>query len=87
VRSRRIGGGGDIVTSPPVGGTPGFEELFDGTSLGDWTMSTIRNQPGRDNSGSFLARAGILEARPGTDIGLLWLTARCRRAMFFVCSG
>jgi hypothetical protein len=54
VRSRRIGG--DIVTSPPVGGTPGFEELFYGTSLGDWTMSTIQNQPGRDNSGSFLAR-------------------------------
>jgi Domain of Unknown Function (DUF1080) len=72
VFSRRIRG--DIVASPPVGGTPGFEELFDGTSLGDWTMSTIRNQPGRDNSGSFLARAGILEARPGTDIGLLWLT-------------
>jgi len=37
-------------------------------------MSTIRNQPGSDNPGTFLVRKGVLEARPGTDLGLLWLT-------------
>ena len=31
----------------------GFEVLFDGTSLGDWTMSTISNQPGRNDPGDF----------------------------------
>ena len=30
---------------------PGVRGLFDGTSLGDWTMSTISNQPGRDDPG------------------------------------
>ena len=29
---------------------------------------------GRDNPGSFLVRRGALEAQPGTDLGLLWLT-------------
>ena len=62
------------MTPPPVASDPGFEELFDGTSLGDWTMSTIRNQPGRDNPGRFLVRGGVLEGQPGTDLGLLWLT-------------
>ena len=70
--SRRIGDG--IMTPPPVASDPGFEELFDGASLGDWTMSTIRNQPGRDDPGRFLVRAGVLEGQPGTDLGLLWLT-------------
>ena len=66
---------GDVImTPPPVASDPGFEELFDGTSLGDWTMSTIRNQPGRDNPGRFLVRGGVLEGQPGTDLGLLWLT-------------
>jgi hypothetical protein len=52
---------------------PGFEMLFDGTSVGDWTMSTIRNQPGRDDPGGFLVRRGVLESRSGIDLGLLWL--------------
>jgi len=47
--------------------------LFDGLSIGDWRMSTIRNQPGRDNPGKFLIRRGALEAHPGTDLGMLWL--------------
>ena len=54
--------------------TAGFESLFDGISLGDWTMSTISNQPGRDDPGSFRVRRGVLEGRVGTDLGLLWLT-------------
>ena len=51
-------------------------------------MSTIRNQPGRDNPGTFLIRRGALEALPGTDIGLLWNTnARRRRATSCAWSG
>jgi hypothetical protein len=41
--------------------------------MGSWKMSTIANQPGRDNPGIFLVRRGALEAQPGTDIGMLWL--------------
>ena len=46
--------------------------LFDGTSMSGWRMSTIRNQPGRDNPGRFIIVDGTLEAITGTDIGLLW---------------
>ena len=58
----------------PFAAAAGFESLFDGISLGDWTMSTISNQPGRDDPGSFRVRRGVLEGRVGTDLGLLWLT-------------
>ena len=69
--SRRTG---DLVMAPaPFAGDPGFEVLFDGTSLGDWMMSTISNQPGRSDPGSFHLRRGVLESRTGTDLGLLWL--------------
>jgi hypothetical protein len=37
-------------------------------------MSTISNQPGRNDPGSFRVRRGVLEGRAGTDLGLLWLT-------------
>jgi hypothetical protein len=70
--SRRTGD--RIMTPAAFVADAGFETLFDGTALGDWTMSTIRNQPGRDDPGRFLVRRGVLEARPGTDLGLLWLT-------------
>ncbi len=70
--SRRTG---DLIMSPPsFAAEPGFETLFDGTSLNGWMMSTIRNQPGRDDPGSFQVRRGVLEGRTGTDLGLLWLT-------------
>jgi len=65
--------GDRIVNPPPFIETNGFQSLFDGQALGDWRMSTIRNQPGRDNPGTFAIRRGALEARPGSDIGLLWL--------------
>ena len=55
---------------------PGFTMLFDGTSLDGWKMSTIRNQPGRDNPGRFILVDGALEAVPGTDLGLLWHTTK-----------
>jgi hypothetical protein len=70
--SRRTG---DLIMTPPsFVADAGFETLFDGLSLGDWTMSAISNQPGRDDPGSFRVRRGVLEARTGTDLGLLWLT-------------
>jgi hypothetical protein len=52
----------------------GFAALFDGASLQGWQMSTIRNQPGRDDPGHFAVTNGALVATPGTDIGLLWHT-------------
>ena len=65
--------GDRIVTPRAFVADAGFDSLFDGIALGDWTMSTIRNQPGRDDPGTFRVRRGALEARPGTDLGLLWL--------------
>jgi hypothetical protein len=65
--------GDRIITPPPFVAAPGFESLFDGRTLDDWDMSTIRNQPGRDDPGSFVIRRGALEARTDTDLGLLWL--------------
>jgi hypothetical protein len=65
--------GDRIVTPPAFVPDNGFESLFDGRTLGEWRMSTIRNQPGQDNPGQFVIRRGALEAQPGTDLGLLWL--------------
>lgn len=64
---------GDHIMSPPAfSGEAGFEVLFDGMVADNWRMSTIRNQPGRDNPGTFRIRRGAFEALPGTDLGLLW---------------
>ena len=52
----------------------GFTSLFDGATLQNWQMSTIRNQPGHDDPGQFSVTNGALVAKPGTDIGLLWHT-------------
>jgi hypothetical protein len=60
----------------PAAPDPGFTMLFDGTSLDGWRMSTIRNQPGRDNPGRFILVDGDLEALTGTDLGLLWHTKK-----------
>jgi hypothetical protein len=46
--------------------------LFDGVLTSDWRMSTIKNQPGRDDPGHFLVQDGALVAYPGSDLGLLW---------------
>lgn len=48
--------------------------LFNGVDLSGWQMSTIRNQPDRDDPGSFVVVDGSLVARPGSDLGLLWFT-------------
>jgi hypothetical protein len=48
--------------------------IFDGVLTSDWKMSTIKNQPGRDDPGHFQVEDGALVAYPGTDLGLLWYT-------------
>jgi hypothetical protein len=63
-----------LAKVPPVTADPGFTLLFDGVNLDQWRMSTIKNQPGRDNPGRFLLVDGTLESLPGTDLGLLWHT-------------
>ena len=63
-----------ISAFAPQAPDPGFTMLFDGTSMAGWQMSTITNQPGRDNPGRFMLVGGALEAMTGTDLGLLWHT-------------
>jgi hypothetical protein len=65
-----------LAAFTPFAPDPGFTTLFDGTSLAGWRMSTIRNQPGRDDPGRFMLVDGALEAVPGTDLGLLWHTTK-----------
>ncbi len=52
--------------------SPGFTSLFDGKTLGDWRMSTIRDEPGKNNPGKFIVVDGALESTPGTGLGMLW---------------
>jgi choline dehydrogenase-like flavoprotein len=70
--ARRLGN--HLATQPAPVVSPGFTLLFDGVSTGKWRMSTIKNQPGRDNPGTFSVVNGALEAVTGTDIGLFWHT-------------
>jgi Domain of Unknown Function (DUF1080)/GMC oxidoreductase len=63
-----------LADEDPFVGDPGFTPLFDGSHAGKWRMSTIRNQPGRDDPGRFLVVDGGFEAVTGSDIGLLWHT-------------
>lgn len=66
---------GDRIVEPPAPiADAGFSLLFDGKTLNGWQMSTIHNQPGRDNPGRFAVKRGALESQPGTDLGLLWYT-------------
>jgi len=63
-----------LAPTPPVMPDAGFTLLFDGSNMDKWRMSTIRNQPGHDNPGTFLLVDGTLESLPGNDLGLLWYT-------------
>ena len=63
-----------LSVGPAVPTGDGFQPLFDGASTSGWRMASIRNQPGRDNPGSFIIVDGALESIPGTDIGLFWCT-------------
>src|SRR5581483_3200462 len=63
-----------LATQPVITVSPGFQSLFDGSTLNKWRMSTIKNQPGRDNPGRFIVVDGALEAVTGSDLGMLWFT-------------
>lgn len=52
--------------------TAGFQLLFNGAVPSAWKMSTIKNQPGRDDPGRFHVVDGGLESSPGSDLGLLY---------------
>jgi choline dehydrogenase-like flavoprotein len=65
-----------LAAFTPPAPDPGFTMLFNGTSLAGWQMSTIRNQPGRDDPGRFILVDGALEAVTGRDVGLLWHTTK-----------
>jgi hypothetical protein len=67
---------GDHLAPPPAPYAPGggFTPLFNGFDTGNWRMSTISNQPGRDYPGTFIIVDGALEAVPGNDLGLFWCT-------------
>lgn len=62
----------DKLVVPPFTPDAGFKMLFDGVDTSKWRMSKIKNQPGRDNPGTFLVVDGTLESLPGTDLGLFW---------------
>jgi hypothetical protein len=51
---------------------PMWTTLFDGMPNAAWRMSTIVDQPGRDDPGRFDLLDGALIAVPGNDIGLYW---------------
>lgn len=53
---------------------PGFQALFDESGTAKWRMSTIRNQPGRDDPGRFVIVEGGFEAVTGSDLGMFWHT-------------
>jgi choline dehydrogenase-like flavoprotein len=67
--TRRLG---DFLKRPRPHADPGFQLLFDGVSTAKWKMSTIKNQPGRDNPGKFHVVDGGLESAPGSDLGLFY---------------
>jgi hypothetical protein len=71
--ARRLG---DFLAPAPTPYAPtdGFTTLFDGFSTENWRMSTIRNQPGRDDPGRFMIVDGTLESVTGSDLGLYWCT-------------
>lgn len=69
---------GDLLGKPePYVPEPGFTALFNGFDTSGWMMTTIKNQPGRDNPGAFRVRNAALESVAGTDMGILW----CKTAM------
>ena len=70
--ARRLGD--HVATPQPYTAPDGFAVLFNGFDLSGWRMSTVKNQPGKDNSGPFRVINGTLETVGGNDLGLLWCT-------------
>jgi hypothetical protein len=71
--ARRLGDA--LATSVAWQPEPGFTALFDGFDVSRWRMTTIRNQPGRDNPGRMRIIDGTLETVAGNDMGIFWCTA------------
>jgi hypothetical protein len=67
--ARRLG---NFLKRPKPQPSAGFQLLFDGASTAKWKMTTIKNQPGRDNPGGFHVIDGGLESIPGSDLGLFY---------------
>lgn len=63
---------GDALKRPKPKPSAGFKLLFDGASTANWKMSTIKNQPGRDDPGRFHVVDAGLESASGTDLGLFY---------------
>lgn len=63
-----------VAPPAPFAAGETWTTLFDGTLGPEWRMSTITNQPGRDDPGHFAVEGGVLVAYPGTDLGLFWNT-------------
>ena len=70
--ARRLGDA--LATSVPWQPDAGFTALFDGMDVSKWRMTTIRNQPGRDNPGRMRIIDGALETVAGNDMGIFWCT-------------
>jgi hypothetical protein len=66
------GGGGQGGAGGAGGEADGYVTLFGGALTSEWRMSTIVNQPGRDDPGRFEVQDGALVSFAGTDLGLLW---------------
>ena len=62
----------DFLKRPRPQASAGFQLVFDGVSTAKWKVTTIKNQPGRDNPGGFHVIDGGLESVPGTDLGLFY---------------
>jgi hypothetical protein len=67
--ARRLG---NHLKHPRPQANDGFQLLFDGVSTAGWKMSTIKNQPGRNDPGRFIIVDAGLESAPGTDLGLFY---------------
>jgi choline dehydrogenase-like flavoprotein len=63
-----------LAQRPAPQADAGFQLLFDGVNTDQWRMSTVQNQPGRDNPGRFIVVDGTLESLPGNELGLFWHT-------------
>jgi hypothetical protein len=70
--ARRLG---DRLAAPVAfQAEPGFDVLFNGFDTSLWRMTTIRNQPGRDNPGRMRVIDSTLETVAGNDMGIFWCT-------------
>lgn len=64
---------GDLLGKPqPFVAEDGFTALFNGFDTSNWAMTTIKNQLGRSNPGSFRVRNAAVESVAGNDLGMFW---------------